>query len=280
MRRSTIPHLLAATLTVLSVGACAAPMMQSSGGAPWALQSQGDMATRPGQPGLFGLRPLLRNLELSADQKKAIQDIVRANRQGRDGTQRQAMQDLRAALLAPSVDAAKLESQLQQLQAKRSDALDRNVSLAVKVREVLTPAQREKAASLQPPKTNGRHRFAGKFAGKPLERLLQGLTLTEVQQQALGNLKAALERQRDSRSGRRDQMHQAFATFARTGDAVALRQALADQAPNPPIHEVAVLAASLDQSQRQQIANRMREMRQRGQGRHAGHRHEQSRSGK
>jgi Spy/CpxP family protein refolding chaperone len=178
------------------------------------------------------------------------------------------MQDLRTQLLAPSIDPAALEASLQAFHAKRGDHMDRVIGIASRIREVLTPEQREKAASQPAPGGRWREKLAGRFAGRPLDRLLQGVTLTETQQQAADALKTAFTQQIGAQGNRRDAVHQAMAAFARSGDAAALKQAMATNAPTLPFKEIASFAASLEQAQRQQIANRLREMGRHGHGRH------------
>jgi Spy/CpxP family protein refolding chaperone len=260
--------LLIAAISSLTVTACAAPTMQGRDGSPFAMLSENQQAGGFHRGGHGGMHRLMKDLDLSDAQRSAIRDILKADRQKPDGSARQAMKDLRASLLAPSIDAAQLESQLQAMQAKRADRLDRFVSQAGKIRDVLTPAQREKFASLQAPKAHRGSRFAGKGGHKAIDRMLTGLTLTDQQQQAVASLKAAMEKQRGARSGMREQKQQAMAAFARSGDGAALKQALSASAPQLPIHEIAQLAASLDQSQRQQIAKTMGEKRQQFQRRH------------
>jgi Spy/CpxP family protein refolding chaperone len=268
--RFAIPRrLLAVTLTAAVASACAAPLMQSSGRAPWSVQdAQGETGAAARSP--FGTMRLLGQLDLSAQQKATIRDLLKAARQPHGGTWRQTMQDLRADLLAPTVDANQLETRLQHLQAKRGDQRDKFVTLAGEIRNVLTPEQRERLATLPQPKPHWFQRFAGKFADKPFDHMLAGLTLTGPQRAAVDNLKAAMGRQRETMTAHRQAMHEAFAAFARSGDSAALTLALQANAPHPPFHEIAQMAAALDQSQRQQIANRLREMRQRWQGRHHG----------
>jgi Spy/CpxP family protein refolding chaperone len=264
MSATLCQRLLIAALATVTLASCAAPLMQSRQNQPWSIQDS--EATGGDHHGRFGRHPLLRQLDLTDSQKTAVQAILAESKGADKGAHREDMQGLRTQLLAPSIDPVALEASLQAFHAKRGDHLDRMIDIASRIRDVLTPEQREKAANLPAPGGRWREKLAGKFAGRPLDRLLQGVTLTEAQQQAADALKTAFTQQIGAQGGRRDSVHQAMAAFARSGDAAALKAVMTANAPTMPLKEIAGFAASLDQSQRQQIANRMREMRRHGYG--------------
>lgn len=95
--------------------------------------------------GMRGGMEVLAGLNLTPAQHKQIHAIMQAARQGKrdDWKQEGALhQQIRDLLLAPGpVDRAKLASLTQQIETLHRANIDRRLDVAVKIHDILTPAQ-------------------------------------------------------------------------------------------------------------------------------------------
>jgi Spy/CpxP family protein refolding chaperone len=109
---------------------------------------------RPGGPGGPGGFLPLRRLELTDDQRAQIKEILQAARPaGDDAPGRQLMtlrRSLRAAILADTPDASQIEQIRSQIAQAEAAALAKRVDVGLKIAQVLTPEQREKARTAAP----------------------------------------------------------------------------------------------------------------------------------
>lgn len=102
----------------------------------------------PGGPGgpVFGRGPmmLLRDVELSDQQKEEIRTILKAEADGRQGPPAEAalQRQLQAELYADNPDLQKLDSIQQQLTQAEAARLAKRVEIEQKIAAVLTPEQR------------------------------------------------------------------------------------------------------------------------------------------
>ncbi|MBC7542921.1 MAG: Spy/CpxP family protein refolding chaperone, partial [Candidatus Sericytochromatia bacterium] len=138
MKRTFVFGLIATTI----LAACGVRGMQTSDSEPWRTKGQ------TGQDEFRGGAHLFKALDLTPDQKVKIGAIMLAQRTTGNMSGRESMKELRTVLLAPTVDGATLTGMIQSQQAKSSEHLDRWVSVLGRIRDVLTPTQRDKAASL------------------------------------------------------------------------------------------------------------------------------------
>lgn len=261
-----------ASLTILS--GCGTAGMAGRDVGPFGIQDQ-PQAT----PGL--MPPVLaRKLALSSQQQEAIAAITKKYRPEAGSEAKARRAELKAVLLAPTVDADKLTALLQSRTTDRQAMIDRTVSMLAEMRAVLTPEQQAKMASFQ----SGHRGQGGKDRGAkrdgkrgmgfhPLERMTKGLDLTDAQKQAIDDLKTAFAAQRESRKEMLVDRRKAFADFAASGDQAALKAALGSVQRELPVAAIVKVATSLSQEQRQQIAERMAKGHKGWSGRHHGAKH-------
>jgi protein CpxP len=139
---STITVVLATTLAIASLGA------QDPGG-------RGQRG-RPGRE--FGPFPLLRELNLTDAQRQQIQALVQESRKD-DGAMKKIgdlHRDLNAAIFADVPDTAKIEQLKAAIAEAESAGLAERIDLQVKIAQILTPEQRQKARELPPGPGRGR----------------------------------------------------------------------------------------------------------------------------
>lgn len=92
--------------------------------------------------------PFLEQLELSAEQRKAIREIMARYRPARDPEARkQWREDFKDTLSEPNLDEARLRELVTQLEQKRRDALTNLVPLFMAIRGVLTQDQLDSAVA-------------------------------------------------------------------------------------------------------------------------------------
>lgn len=160
------------------------------------------------------------------------------------------LQQVKALLAAPTVDAAALTALMQGHHAEMAGHGARLLAGLTAARAVLTPEQLTKITQLveQGPRMRGMH---GAAPGGHLEQLFGTLKLTAAQQQAADALKAQFEGMKPQHEA----MRAAALAFAKTGDSSALG-ALLSAPPRMPVEAVVGFLASLDQGQRQTLIRR------------------------
>jgi Spy/CpxP family protein refolding chaperone len=142
---------IAAAALVLVV---ALPLMaQVPGGGFGQGQRMGGPGRGPG-PGPMGIFPGLNQVGLSDAQREQLRGILdqeRASATDPAGKARQAEEALRVAILADVPDADAVEAARATLNEARVAELEHRVELMQKIAALLTPAQRQQLAQLQPP---------------------------------------------------------------------------------------------------------------------------------
>jgi Spy/CpxP family protein refolding chaperone len=199
--------------------------------------------TAQAAPGHHGRGGMLADLNLSADQKAQLKAIMQKARTSKGAPDKTARERFHALWSAPTLDQAALKALIQEHQAAGAKAREARVAALVEARNVLTPEQREKVATMleaRGAKMAGHQRPQGK---RPHG---QQTTLSAEQQ---AQLKALLEKRRGA--GNRTA---AFAAFARTGDTAGLAAAMA--APDLADDFVA-FAATLTAEQRTKLERRV-----------------------
>jgi Spy/CpxP family protein refolding chaperone len=110
-------------------------------------QGRGARGLGPGRgPGPL---PMLQQLDLTAAQKEQIHAIV-GERTGQDARQTlgKLHQDLTAAVMADTPDASKIEQLKASINEAEATALNERVDLQLRIAQILTPEQRQKAREL------------------------------------------------------------------------------------------------------------------------------------
>ena len=106
----------------------------------------------PGGPGGPNILGMVRQLDLSEQQREQVRALMEEQRQSEPGAAvREAEQKLHAALLADTPDVAAIDALKSTLNAAHAAELDRQVALMLKVAQILTPAQREQLQNFAPP---------------------------------------------------------------------------------------------------------------------------------
>ena len=96
-----------------------------------------------------GPLPMLQRLDLTAAQKEQVSAIV-GERTGRDARQSLARlhQELTAAVMADTPDTSKIEQLKASINDAEAAALNERVDLQLRIAQILTPEQRQKAREL------------------------------------------------------------------------------------------------------------------------------------
>ena len=135
--------------TLLAVAALASTLAaQGPGG-------RGSRGLGPGRGGP-GPVPMLQRLDLTDAQKEQVKALTaeRAG-QGAGRTLAGLERDLTAAVMADSPDTAKIEQLKTSILEAQTTALNERVDLQLRIAQILTPEQRQKAREL-PPGPRGR----------------------------------------------------------------------------------------------------------------------------
>jgi Spy/CpxP family protein refolding chaperone len=178
-------------------------------------------------------------LNLTAEQRRQIEAITQASMQGDSSA------GLQQLLLAPTLDVAALRAQLVQ-----SDGdLDKAVSSQLRLREILTPQQRDTliAAFRQAPQST-----AASSDQSQMQAMQRQLNLTPEQTRALTAMTTALQQHETANQSR---IQQAHITLISTGDATAYRQALSEANRTMPVDVLVAFYSSLSQAQRQSLVS-------------------------
>jgi Spy/CpxP family protein refolding chaperone len=132
-----------AFFALLVVGALGAGTLAAQG---VARGGRGQRMGPGGGPGAFGL---FQRLDLTDAQKEQVRAIVR-ERPARSS--RQALEtlrrDLRAAIMADTPDTAKIEQLKASIAEAEATALNEEVDVQLRIAQILTPEQRQKAREL------------------------------------------------------------------------------------------------------------------------------------
>jgi Spy/CpxP family protein refolding chaperone len=110
-------------------------------------------------PDMAGPLPMLRNLDLTDAQKEQVRAVL-AERSGRNNAQTlgQLHRDLQAAVMADTPDTAKIEQLKASINEAEAAALTERVDLQLRIAQILTPDQRQKAREI-PAGPRGRAAF-------------------------------------------------------------------------------------------------------------------------
>jgi protein CpxP len=150
-----------------------AALVLSLGTLPVIAQGPGQRAGGPGRGGpggpggpLAGIFPMVQHLDLTDAQRDQLRAILEEARTagGTDPGQKmhEAEQRLHAAILADTPDPQAIDAAKTAVTAAHAEELDHRVGVMVKVAQILTPAQRQELAKMQPPgpphgRGHGRH---------------------------------------------------------------------------------------------------------------------------
>ena len=124
-------------------------------------QGPGGRPQRGGGPGReFGPGPLLRQLDLTEAQRQQVQALVQ-ERRADDGARKlgDLHHDLNTAVFADTPDTTKIEQLKASILEAEAAALAERIDLQLKIAQILTPEQRQKARELPPGPGRGRSGF-------------------------------------------------------------------------------------------------------------------------
>jgi Spy/CpxP family protein refolding chaperone len=115
-----------------------------------ALSAQGQRGQRGIGPGRgFGPLPMLHRLSLTDAQKEQVRTILAGRSEQRTGeTLGKLHQDLMAAVMADTPDTARIEQLKTSINEAQTAALNERVDLQLRIAQILTPEQRQKARDL------------------------------------------------------------------------------------------------------------------------------------
>ena len=100
----------------------------------------------PGIGGPGGPQAVLRQLDLTDQQREQIKVLMTERRQEQPGARmRELQQQLHAAVFADTVDAAKIEELKTAIASAEAELLAARIDTQVKISQILTPEQRAKA---------------------------------------------------------------------------------------------------------------------------------------
>ena len=110
-------------------------------------QARGGRGLGPGRGS--GPLPMLQRLDLTAAQKEQVHAIL-GERTGQDARQSlgKLHQELTAAVMADTPDASKIEQLKASINEAEAASLNERVDLQVRIAQILTPEQRQKAREL------------------------------------------------------------------------------------------------------------------------------------
>jgi Spy/CpxP family protein refolding chaperone len=110
-------------------------------------------------PDRGGPLPMLHRLDLTDAQKEQVRAIL-AERSGQNAAQTlgRLHRDLQVAVMADTPDTAKIEQLKASINEAEAAALNERVDLQLRIAQVLSPEQRQKAREV-PPGPNGRGAF-------------------------------------------------------------------------------------------------------------------------
>lgn len=199
---------------------------------------------------------LKAKLDLSTAQKQAIKQILTKFKQAKcDKVDAKGV--IQEAMLAPEIDRDQLSAAIIEKISNRSDKIDAGVAVLTEIRNVLTPEQRAQFADMKDMKQSLHHGGHHHHGQDRMKRLTKELNLTEAQQAAFQKVGDAFKANKDAYRAAKAAKFQAICGFMVSGDADALKSALTAIPMQVPVAEMVDAAASLDQSQRQKLVDRM-----------------------
>lgn len=197
-------------------------------------------------------------LNLDETQKAKIKEIMKEARQNQPGSLHAQMRnhrmELKALLSAPQVNATSLNAWLSAREADWQKALPARMDLAVRLREVLTPAQREQLAGKLESRVGGAE-FMATQRQRMRERIIASLSPTEAQKAKIQALSQKVDAWQSQASQSKSK---ALAAFVRNGQKAELAAAFVSPfSQGIPKAELIEVATSLDLKQRQQLMQMM-----------------------
>jgi Spy/CpxP family protein refolding chaperone len=243
---------VALAATVALMAGCGAIMHQAAAGDP--TEVLGFRTLEAGDAAPFH-GPFARKLGLTAAQQDQIKAILEKHRPPQ-AQREQKLAELKALLLAPSVDQEAVKAwaaaRKADFQAHQADRL----AAAGELRAVLTDDQRTQLQALLAEDPPPFQQHLEGLKARLRQHMVGDLGLTAAQQTALDALHAKLEALHDP--ARRKAVHQAIAAFVQSGDQAALGAAMKAQFDGRlPVDDMIAFAASLDQAQRARLVGRL-----------------------
>ncbi len=179
----------------------------------------------------------LAALNLTADQRKQLEAI------GRDAPQNDRPAAVQKLLLAPQIDVQALKAMLSESEAE----ISRSVDNLMKVRNILTPQQREQVVQAL-----NREPEATSQSGNEteLQEFQKQLNLTAEQTRLFRAMVTAMQSHQQAQSR---PMREAYASLMTRGDAEAYRQAMLASNRSVPTDALIAFYSSLTQAQRQKL---------------------------
>ena len=175
-------------------------------------------------------------LNLTEAQQKQLQQLQQ------EAPQNERLAQLQRMLLASELDAPALKAQL----VETEDELTSAIAAMVKVRNILTPQQRQMLLKdLDQPAAAG-----GEPTEAQMKTLREQLRLTPDQERAFTAMNQANQAHQQASQ---KLMRPAYATFLSTGDTSALRQAYLEANRTRPIDAMVAFYMLLSQSQRKTL---------------------------
>jgi Spy/CpxP family protein refolding chaperone len=232
---------IAMTTRILLLAAIGASMLTGCGATMARVQSNDQVMTTPQAAGAHGRHRgagVLADLNLTADQKAQLKAIMQKARTSAGAPDRTLRQRFHALWTAPTVDGAALKALLEERAATGAKARDARVAALVEARNVLTAEQREKIAAAIEAR-----------GAKATQRPQHSPRPSSLSADTQAKLKALVEKRRAGGS-----QLAAFAAFARTGDAEALKAAMT---PVDLSDDLVALATSLSQEERTKLERRL-----------------------
>ncbi len=185
-------------------------------------------------------RDPMAGLNLTTEQQQQLQAIEQGS------SQSGSSDELQRQLLASEIDPLALKGLLKQSETDLAKAVDD----MVKVREILTPQQRQMLVKAldQPPQGSASATSAD--SETQLQAMREQLSLTPAQEQAFKTMNAALQ---VHQKAQQERMQPAYATFMMSGDTTGVRQALEEANQTMPVDAMVGFYGSLSLSQRRSL---------------------------
>jgi len=179
------------------------------------------------------LQAVISQLNLTKEQTDKIKNLLEQQKQPSSEVIQQRSEALEKLLSEEKVDVKKLAEHFDQDEDQIHNRLANMTGIVIGIREILTPDQRAKLASIPPPDADERR-----------ADIVAALKLTPQQQQALEALRP---------TGADRMLRQAVRDFIQNGDKAALAKAVAESAdrlPSPETMATALAGLSLEQRQK------------------------------
>lgn len=248
--RSWIPTVLACMVSI-SVTACAHPPQT-----PLPIKqtpAQADQLDDPAAALLQWQQQLETQIGLSQEQRAQFKAIV-MRELGAFPTDRLTaiLERLRTAATQPRLDQDAALSAMLELETLVKDFTPHMVAIAVAVRPLLTPEQRQKAIALSPEATEQFKALSDRLRDQAFSKMAAGLDLTQEQARGWAALKA---RDKALDDARLDKLVAARMRFLQDGDATSLATSLQGLFDTSESAEFVSWTATLSQPQRQRLVS-------------------------